>query len=175
LFEIERVSEVMAAEDHPDVQVFDEIAQIEQLVRSSVSRSLPVGLTYPQYQVLKLLARRGDGIAPGEIAKALQMTKSGLTNTLQRLWARKLARVENCSADGRKKRIWLTAEGRQAFAQSMAAIRPKIEGLRGGFTSKEFREALPFLRALHGWLEESAQAERVQAECQASATDEAWA
>ena len=139
-------------EDHPDVQVFDEIAKIERLIRAAVTRRLPVGLTHPQFQVLNLLARRGDGITPAEIAKALHMTRNGLTNTLQRLCARKLATVEDCALDGRRKRIRLSAEGRETYMQSLAAIRPKIEGLRGGFTPQEFRDALPFLRALRNWL-----------------------
>ena len=142
-------------EDHPDVQVFDEIRYIEHLVRTAIARKLPVGLNYPQFEVLNLLARRGDGIAPGDIARSLQMTKSGLTNTLQRLCTRKLAHVETCANDGRRKRVWLTPEGRQAYGQAMAAIRPKMERLRDGFTSKEFREALPFLRALRTWLGET--------------------
>ncbi|HEX3886454.1 MAG TPA: MarR family transcriptional regulator [Phenylobacterium sp.] len=146
----------MAAEpeDHPDVQVFDEIRYIEHLVRTTIARKLPIGLNYPQFEVMNLLSRRGDGTTPLAIARALQMTKSGLTNTLQRLLARKLIAVENCEADARRKRIWLTPEGRQAYAQSMAAIRPKMESLRDGFTPKEFREALPFLRALRTWLGE---------------------
>jgi DNA-binding MarR family transcriptional regulator len=150
----------MAAEpeDHPDVQVFDEIRYIEHLVRTSIARKLPVGLTYPQFEVMNLLSRRGDGITPLDIARALQMTKSGLTNTLQRLCARKLARVEICEADGRRKRIWLTPEGRAAYGQSMAAIRPRMESLRDGFTQKEFREVLPFLKALRTWLGEMHQA-----------------
>jgi DNA-binding MarR family transcriptional regulator len=146
----------MAAEpeDHPDVQVFDEIRYIEHLVRTSIARKLPVGLTYPQFEVMNLLARRGDGITPLAIARALQMTKSGLTNTLQRLAARKLVQVENCQSDGRKKRIWLTAEGRQAYGQCMVAIRPRMDRLRDGFTQKEFRDVLPFLKALRTWLGE---------------------
>ena len=146
----------MAAEpeDHPDVQVFDEIRYIEHLVRTAIARKLPIGLTYPQFEVMNLLSRRGDGITPMSIAVALQMTKSGLTNTLQRLHVRKLIRTEHCQADGRKKRIWLTGEGRQAYAQSMAAIRPKMEDLRDGFTQTEFRDALPFLKALRTWLGE---------------------
>ena len=146
----------MAAEpeDHPDVQVFDEIRYIEHLARTAITRKLPVGLTYPQFEVMNLLIRRGDGITPVDIAKALQMTKSGLTNTLQRLAARKLVEVENCQADGRKKRVWLTASGRTAYGQAMGALRPKMESLRDGFTPKEFREALPFLRALRTWLSE---------------------
>jgi DNA-binding MarR family transcriptional regulator len=146
----------MAAEpeDHPDIQVFDEIRYIEHLVRTAIARKLPVGLTYPQFEVMNLLARRGDGITPLVIARALQTTKSGLTNTLQRLYARKLIRVEHCQADGRRKRIWLTAEGKQAYGQAMVAIRPRMESLRDGFTQKEFREALPFLKALRTWLGE---------------------
>ena len=146
----------MAAEpeDHPDVQVFDEIRYIEHLVRTTITRKLPVGLTYPQFEVMNLLSRRGDGITPLDIARALQMTKSGLTNTLHRLIARNLVSVEHCSTDGRRKRIWLTSEGRQAYGQSMMAIRPKMEDLRDGFTQKEFREVLPFLKALRTWLGE---------------------
>jgi DNA-binding MarR family transcriptional regulator len=146
-------------EDHPDVQVFDEIRYIEHLARTAIARKLPVGVSYPQFEVMNLLSRRGDGTTPLAIARALQMTKSGLTNTLQRLHARRLVRVEACDADGRKKRIWLTPEGRQAYAQSMAAIRPRMESLRDGFTQKEFRDALPFLRALRTWLGEMQETE----------------
>lgn len=142
-------------EDHPDVQVFDEIRYIEHLVRTAIARKLPVGLTYPQFEVMNHLSRRGDGVSPLSIAQALQMTKNGLTNTLQRLHARELVRVEHCENDGRRKRIWLTPQGRQAYHQSMVAIRPKMESLRDGFTQKEFREALPFLKALRSWLGET--------------------
>ena len=50
----------------------------------------------------------------------------------------------------------LTPGGREAYTRSMAAIRPKVEKLRDGFTQKEFREVLPFLRALRIWMTEQA-------------------
>lgn len=143
-------------EDHPEVQVFDEISLIEHGVRTAISRALPVGLTYPQYEVLSLIARRGEDLTPAAIASALKMTPGAITNTLQRLECTKLVRVEPCVADRRKKRVRMTAEGREAYARSMAAIRPKVEKLREGFTQKEFREALPFLRALRVWMSELA-------------------
>ena len=146
----------MAAEpeDHADVQVFDEIRYIEHLVRTAIARKLPVGLTYPQFEVMNLLSRRGDGVTPLAIARALQMTKSGLTNTLQRLCAIGLIRVEICANDGRRKRIWLSPEGRAAYGKCMVAMRPRMDRLRDGFTQKEFRDALPFLKALRTWLGE---------------------
>src|SRR5258705_90982 len=109
----------MAAEpeDHPDVQVFDEIRYIEHLVRTAIARKLPVGLTYPQFEVMNLLSRRGDGITPLDIARALQMTKSGLTNTLHRLCARKLVRVEISEVDWSKASAW-----------TLRTVRPQLEG-----------------------------------------------
>lgn len=143
-------------EEHPEVQVFDEISLIEHGVRTAITRSLPVGLTYPQYEVLNLIARRGDDLTPAQISEALKMTPGAITNTLQRLEATRLVLIEPCARDRRSKRVRLTAEGREAYNRAMAAIRPKVEKLREGFTEKEFREVLPFLRALRVWMAEQA-------------------
>jgi DNA-binding MarR family transcriptional regulator len=141
-------------EEHPEVQVFDEISLIEHGVRMAITRALPVGLTYPQYEVLNLIARRGDDLTPAQISDALKMTPGAITNTLQRLEATALVSVEPCRTDRRRKRVRLTPHGREAYNRSMAAIRPKVEKLREGFTQKEFRDALPFLRALRIWMTE---------------------
>lgn len=141
-------------EDHPEIQVFDEIARIEHGVRVTITRSLPVGLTYPQFEVLNLIARRGDELTPAGIATALLMTPGAITNTLQRLEAVKLVEVAPCGSDRRKKRVRMTAGGREAYGRAMAVLRPRMERLREGFTQQEFREALPFLRAVRVWLSE---------------------
>jgi DNA-binding MarR family transcriptional regulator len=117
-----------------------------------------VGLTYPQFEVMNYLARRGEGQTPAQIAVALQMTPGAITNTLQRMEATGLAAVEPDASDKRKKRVAMTAAGRQAYQRAMAAIKPRMSSLREGFTQKEFREVLPFLRALRAWMEETAQA-----------------
>ncbi|MCR5873299.1 MarR family transcriptional regulator [Phenylobacterium sp. J426] len=139
-------------EEHPEVQVFDEISMIEHGVRVVIGGCLPVGLSYPQFEVMNLIMRRGGELSPAQIASALQMTPGAITNTLQRLEALRLVAVEPCESDRRKKRVRLTAEGRETYGRSMAAIRPKMEKLREAFTQKEFREALPFLRALRAWM-----------------------
>ena len=90
-------------EDHPEVQVFDEISLIEHGVRTAISRSLPVGLTYPQYEVLNLIVRRGEDLTPIVIAGSLKMTPGAITNTLQRLEATRLIVVVPCAIDRRKK------------------------------------------------------------------------
>jgi DNA-binding MarR family transcriptional regulator len=140
--------------DHPVLQVFTMIRLIDNGVRDQMAESLPDGLTLPQYEVLRLLDLRGDGQTPAEIAQALHINKSGLTTTLQRLEAGGFARIEPCPEDGRKKRVWITPAGREIYARSIAAIRPKMEKLREAFILDEFREAYPFLRALQTWFAE---------------------
>lgn len=144
----------VVVEEHPEVQVFDEIALIEHGVRTVVGRALPVGLSYPQFEVLNLIIRRGEDLTPAAIAGALKMTPGAITNTLQRLEALSLIQVDGCLADRRRKRVGLTPAGRTAYARAMAGIRPKMENLREGFTQREFRDALPFLRALRAWMHE---------------------
>jgi DNA-binding MarR family transcriptional regulator len=141
-------------EEHPEVQVFDEIGMIEVGVRTIITHCLPVGVTYPQFEVMNYLMRRGEGQTPAAIAQALQMTPGAITNTLQRMEATGLASVVPDALDRRKKRVTLTTEGRQAYQRAMAAMKPRMESLREGFTQKEFREVLPFLKALRTWLGE---------------------
>ena len=145
-------------EEHPEVQVFDEIGMIEVGVRTIITRCLPVGVTYPQFEVMNYLMRRGEAQTPAAIAQALQMTPGAITNTLQRMEATALATVAPDALDRRKKRVTLTPEGRQAYQRAMAAMKPRMESLREGFTQKEFREVLPFLRALRAWMAETAKA-----------------
>jgi DNA-binding MarR family transcriptional regulator len=143
-------------EEHPEIQVFDEIGLIEVGIRTIVTRCLPLGVTYPQFEVMNHLARRGEHQTPAQIAAALQMTPGAITNTLQRMEATGLAVVQPHPKDRRKKCVAMTAAGRQAYQRAMAAIKPRMANLREGFTQKEFRDALPFLRALRAWMEDTA-------------------
>lgn len=145
-------------EEHPEIQVFDEIGLIEVGIRNIITRCLPDGVSFPQFEVMNLLARRGEGQTPMRIASALQMTPGAITNTLQRMVGEGFAVVVADCEDRRKKRVTLTAKGRQAYQQAMTAVKPRMASLREDFTQKEFREALPFLRALRSWMEETAKA-----------------
>ena len=59
---------------------------VEHGVRMAISRSLPVGLTYPQYLVMAVLWEK-DGRTVGEIGEKLLLESSTLTPLLKRLEA----------------------------------------------------------------------------------------
>jgi DNA-binding MarR family transcriptional regulator len=142
-------------QDRPDIQVFTEIGIIEHLMRTAVAKSLPEGMTYAQWEVLVHFSRTGDDQTPAQLARALQVTKGAVTNTLQKMEAGGLVQVSADADDGRKKRIKVTREGASSYAQMLRMVRPHLDQLRGGFTEAEFESALPFLRALRVWLDEN--------------------
>jgi DNA-binding MarR family transcriptional regulator len=140
--------------EHPALQVFAAIRQVDDGVRSAIAEFLPAALTVPEYEVLRRLQIGRDGVTPTDLAQSLRVARSGLTLVLKRLDGDGLVRIAPCGQDRRRKRVWLTTPGRAAFDEAAARIRPHMHRLREAFTLEEFRAALPFLRALGAWLEE---------------------
>jgi DNA-binding MarR family transcriptional regulator len=138
--------------DRPDIQLFAEIGAIDQLATVRIERALPEGLTHAQFAVLNHLVMHGDGATPVDLARAFQLTKGAMTNTLHRLEAAGFVTLTDDGADGRKKRIAVTPEGLAAHNRCTAAVRPLTEGLRQAFSEKDFEAVLPFLQALRAWL-----------------------
>jgi len=89
-----------------------------------------------------------EGQSPLSLANAFQVTKGAMTNTLQRLEAKKYVTVEPDPADGRAKIVRITRAGRAARDRALAAIAPEIAGLLSEVKAAEFAAALPFLTKL---------------------------
>ena len=147
----------MAAEpkDRPDVRVMTEIGIIAQLSQAQLDRTLPDGLSAAQFGVLTHFMRRGGVESPAQLARAFQVTKGAMTNTLQRLEAQGFVSIVGDETDGRRKRVTLTAEGAQAFNGGLGTMKPHLDAMRSAFTEAEFKAALPFLQALRVWLDEN--------------------
>jgi DNA-binding MarR family transcriptional regulator len=150
-------------QDRPDVQVFNEIGMIEHLIRQAVTRKLPAGMSYAQFELFTHFNRDGDGQTPAELAAAMQLTKGAITNTLQRMEAQGFVVVLADVSDRRKKRVRLTKAGMDAYMAVLKSAKPLIEALREGFTEAEFHAALPFLRALRAWLDEAVRSDEPEA------------
>jgi DNA-binding MarR family transcriptional regulator len=141
--------------ERPDVQVFTEIGIIDQLVANRFERCLPDGMSQAQFNVLTWFRHRGGVSSPAELARLFQVTKGAMTNTLQRLEAQGLVAIAPDQDDGRRKHVTITHDGHIAHDTALVALRPITESLRSAFTEAEFREVLPFLRALRTWLDET--------------------
>ena len=133
----------------PDIfTVFNEIGIIEQLSRSAFERVLPHGLKVSHFSLLNHLVRLGDGQSPSHMAKAFQVTKAAITNTLGRLEAKGFVRVRPNPSDARAKLVFLTPTGKRARNESLAALEPTLTQLALVVPQDEFSAVLPFLQTL---------------------------
>jgi DNA-binding MarR family transcriptional regulator len=133
--------------------MLNEIAIIEQLSRNALERVLPGGLRQPHVAVLNHLVRLGDGIFSIALARAFQTVKAAMTNTLQRLEARGLIRMEPDPKDGRGKRVFLTEAEREMQERAIRSVWPMMDGLADTLPEAEASALLPPLRLLRAYLD----------------------
>ncbi len=134
--------------DPPLFALLTEIAIIEHLARNRLERVLPDGLRASHFAVLNHLVRLGDGRSPARIARAVQVERPAMTNTIQKLEARGLVRVGPHPRDGRGKLVFLTEAGRAARLQAVQAAMRASAPIAAGLDAMEVLAALPLLRRL---------------------------
>ena len=102
-------------------EVFNEIGIIEQLARNRFERVLPHGMTLSQFSVLNHFARLGGEKSPLALARAFQVSKGTMTNTLQRLEVQGLVVLRPDPTDGRGKLVAITPLGESRREEAVAA------------------------------------------------------
>lgn len=143
----------MSADSPVAFQVLNEIGIINQLAGTLLERRLPDGLRLAHFGVLNHFVRLGGEQSPLSLARAFQVTKGAMTNTLQRLEARGYVEVRPDPGDGRAKLVSITDEGRRIHAQAVESVAPLVAEMREVIPDSRFAEALPFLRDLRGYLD----------------------
>lgn len=135
--------------------LLNEIGIIDQLATRLLERHLTDGLTVPQFIVLNHFVRLGGVRTPLQLARAFQVTKGAMTNTLKRLERAGFISVTDDPEDGRQKRVAITPTGRRARQASVAALDPLVAVLAGQFPDHTIETLLPSLRALRVYLDEN--------------------
>ena len=133
---------------------FTEIGIIHQLAHNKLERELLTGMTMAQFTVLQHFARLGGERTPLALARAMQVTKGTMTNTLQRLEAGGLIKVRPDPSDGRGKLVSLTPEGRAVRDQAVARIQPELDRIQAVIGIQSIDDAMPFLQKMRAFLDE---------------------
>jgi DNA-binding MarR family transcriptional regulator len=133
---------------------FTEVGIIEQLSRTALTRQLPDGLQMAHFGLLNHMVRLGDGWTPVRLARAFQLTKGAITNTVSRLEARGLIRTEADTEDRRSKRVYLTDAGRKAWQDCVLRMTPALARMRAELGAGVFEQALPALQTVRAWLDQ---------------------
>jgi DNA-binding MarR family transcriptional regulator len=134
-------------------EFFNEINIIAQLSANQMQRVLPHGLTMPQFSVLNWFTRVDDEATPGRLARAFQVTKGAMTNTLQRLEEKGCITVIGDPQNGRSKLVRITPHGRQCRDEAVAATFPEIERFLAHVSQHTVQQMLPLLREARSYLD----------------------
>lgn len=126
----------------------NEVGIIEQLARNRFNRDAPGGLRLSQFVLLNHLTRVGDGRTPVDLARALQLTKGAITNTLQRLEADGLVSITGDLEDARRKHVFLTHAGRAMYQNLVTHAAAELGRVWQGIDPVRIEAALPLLREL---------------------------
>jgi DNA-binding MarR family transcriptional regulator len=141
------------AELQSGYEFFLEVNIIAQLASNLMQRALPHGLTLAQFSVLNWFVRVDSEATPGRLARAFQVTNGAMTNTLQRLLEKALVTVEPDPANGRQKRVRMTALGRRCRDDAIASTYPDIADFLAEFELAEVRSLIPTLRRMREYLD----------------------
>ncbi|WP_203072639.1 MarR family winged helix-turn-helix transcriptional regulator [Falsiroseomonas ponticola] len=139
--------------DPPLFALLNEVSIIEHLARNRLERALPEGLRVSHFVVLNHLVRMGDGRSLVRIARAVQVERPAMTNTIQKLEARGLVRLEPDPRDGRGKLVFLTPAGRAAREEAVAIAQAAVAPVAGDVSVAEIEMVLPVLRRLRAALD----------------------
>jgi DNA-binding MarR family transcriptional regulator len=138
---------------HVLFRFFNEIGIIAQLSRSAMEARLPKGLTLPHFSVVNHLVRVRDGQTPLKLAKAFQVPKTTMTNTLSGLLDRNLVEMRPNPEDGRSKTVWLTEKGRSFREEAIRSMDPDLTAIGTNFSTDQIAELLPVLAEIRAFMD----------------------
>ena len=133
---------------------FNEVAIIDQLGRNRFERVLPDGLSIAGFSLLNHFVRLNKTHdTPSHLAKAFQVTKGAMTNTIHRLEALGLVTIVADHNDGRGKLVSITYAGTAARHDAIARLAPSLQQLSGLIDPKELQALIPTLMKIRAILD----------------------
>ena len=134
-------------------ELFNEIGIVNQLSSTRFDRVLPDGLTRSQFGVLNNFVRLGGTRTPLQLARAFQVTKGAMTNTLKRLEARGCITMSVDPADKRGKLIEITKSGRALRERAVKSASAELAEIGALFDDDLVDDMLPQLRKIRELLD----------------------
>ena len=134
---------------------FNEIGIIAQLSQNLFESVMPEGLTLSQFSVLNHFVRLERTESPARLAKAFQVTKGAMTNTLARLEKQSFVIVEPDPKDGRAKLVDITPKGIAVHWKCVNALAPLLAKIGTDMSLDGFARALPQLEKVRQYLDEA--------------------
>ena len=135
-------------EDPIAIALFSEIFAAEQMIRQRLSRALPANMELSHFMVLNHLSHLTRERSPVQLARAFNLTKGAMTNTLTKLEAAGYVHIRPDWDDARKKMVSISDAGDRARDEAILAVMPIFDELMAAFETEDVKDGLRFMRRL---------------------------
>ena len=136
------------------IALFSELFMADQLARARLAKALPKGMELSHFSVLNLLARSQAERTPAQLARAFNVTRGAMTNTIGKLEWAGYVHIRPDWDDARRKFVSISPSGRKARDTALAAIAPILNSALEEAGMDNVRAVLPILRELRRKFEE---------------------
>ena len=126
--------------------LMSEVLSADQTLKEVMSRNLPKGMELSHFSVLNHLYGAQER-SPVQLARAFQVTKGAMTNTLKRLEAAGHIHIRPDWDDARRKMVSISPAGRRARDIALDGLEPVFEKLLNDLGEERVRQASRDLRA----------------------------
>ena len=120
-----------------------------RLKRTSMKELAPLGLTFAQSRVLRILARRGEPVRIGDIAARFEVAPRSATSMIDSLETMGLVERRADPTDRRSVLVGLTPEGLALLERMSSLRRAGAEALFGRLTPDQQQQLLDLLALLN--------------------------
>lgn len=148
-----RNTDAVVQQDPPLFQLINEVGILAQLSQNRASRLLAPELNMSQFIVLNHLVRTGEETSLSRLARAMEVTKGAMTNTISRLDDKGYLSIRPDPEDGRGKLARLTPAGRAARNRATARLGQALSPLAATLSDAELKTALLSLRKARVWFD----------------------
>ena len=135
-------------EDPIAIALFSEVFAAEQMIRQRLSRALPANMELSHFMVLNHLSHLTRERSPVQLARAFNLTKGAMTNTLTKLEAAGYVHIRPDWDDARKKMVSISDAGDRARDEAILAVMPIFDELMAAFETEDVKDGLRFMRRL---------------------------
>lgn len=135
-------------------ELLTSIGICSQLSAERARQVLGEGLPLTLFGILNHFSRLGDDRTVTDLARAFQVPQPGMTKSVQKLLARGYLRAEPDPADARRKRLFLTDEGRAAHDAALRRMGPDAAHIFADWSTEELAALQKPLFRLRRWLDE---------------------
>lgn len=143
-----------SSQGDPVFGFFTEISIIENLAKTGMEKILPDNMKSSHFSVLNHLVRLEKKETPAQLAAAFQVSRPSMTNTIQKLEAKKYIVIHPNLEDGRGKYIAITKKGELMRAEAITALQNLFENLVKDLGVESFASMMPGLKKIRRYMDD---------------------